>query len=138
MNIRPFREPDRARVVELWDLCGLLAPGNDPNRDIDMKLAFQPEWLLVGEEDGQVLATVMAGYEGHRGWINYLAVDPGCRRKGYGREMMAHAEQALFDFGCPKINLQVRAGNEDVKAFYEAIGYLLEDRYDFGKRNQCH
>jgi hypothetical protein len=109
MNIRPFKEPDRARVVELWDLCGLLAPGNDPNRDIDMKLAFQPDWLFVGEEGGRVLATVMA-----------------------------HAEKALFDFGCPKINLQVRAGIQEVKEFYEAIGYLFEDRYDFGKRNVCH
>ena len=134
MMIRPFRESDRSRVVEIWSRCGLVAPGNDPSRDIDLKIAFQPEWLFVGEEGGQILATVMAGYEGHRGWINYLAVDPDCRRKGYGREMMAHAEKALFDFGVPKINLQVRAGNEEVRAFYQAIGYLFEDRLDFGKR----
>ena len=137
MIIRPFQESDRTRVVALWDLCGLLSPGNDPNKDIDTKIAFQPQWLLVGEDDGQVVATVMAGYEGHRGWINYLAVDPECRRNGYGREIMTYAEKALFDFGVPKINLQVRAGNEEVRAFYEAIGYLFEDRYDFGKRRNA-
>ena len=136
MNIRPFEEADRSRVVELWDLCGLIASGNDPNRDIDMKIAFQPDWMFVGEEDRKILATVMAGYEGHRGWINYLAVDPECRRNGYGREIMAYAEKALFDFGVPKINLQVRAGNDEVRAFYEAIGYLFEDRIDFGKRRE--
>ncbi len=134
MQIRPFRETDRQGLIELWERCGLVAPGNDPDRDIDAKIAFQPDWLFVGEDGGDVVASVMAGYEGHRGWINYLAVDPGCRRRGLGREMMAHAEKVLFDFGVPKINLQVRAGNEEVQAFYEAIGYKFEDRIDFGKR----
>ncbi len=113
----------------------MVAAGNDPDRDIDLKIAYQPDLLFVSENHGQVIATVMAGYDGHRGWINYLAVDPGHRRNGYGRELMAHAEQALVELGCPKINVQVRPTNDGVRTFYEKMGYTCEDRLNFGKRS---
>jgi ribosomal protein S18 acetylase RimI-like enzyme len=77
---------------------------------------------------------VMAGYEGHRGWINYLAVDPAQRRSGLGRALMTEAERVLRAAGCPKINLQVRPGNKDVIAFYEAIGFSVEGAISLGKR----
>lgn len=135
MRIRPFQESDRTGVVRLWRRCDLVAAGNDPNRDIDLKIAYQPDLLFVGESHGRVIATVMAGYDGHRGWINYLAVDPGHRRNGYGRELMAHAERALVELGCPKINVQVRPTNDGVRTFYEEMGYAYEDRLNFGKRS---
>jgi Acetyltransferases len=83
---------------------------------------------------GTIVATVMAGYEGHRGWINYLAVHPDCQRKGYGRMMMNRAEALLLELGCPKINLQVRVGNEGVIEFYRKLGYQIDQVVSLGKR----
>ena len=134
MNIRPFRESDRAAVIALWHGCGLTRPWNDPSRDIDRKLAVQPELFLVGELDGRVIATIMAGYEGHRGWMNYLAVDPTRRGRGLGRALVTAVEQALLARGCPKLNLQVRSDNAAVVAFYEAAGYGVDPVTSLGKR----
>ena len=134
MNIRPFQDSDRVAVIALWRDCELVKPQNDPGRDIDRKLAVGPELFLVAEREGQIVASVMAGYEGHRGWINYLAVAPSSRRQGLGEAMMAAAEQALRAAGCPKINLQVRDTNLDVIAFYRAIGYLEDPVVSMGKR----
>jgi ribosomal protein S18 acetylase RimI-like enzyme len=121
-------------VVRLWNECGLVVPWNDPQRDIRRKLKLQLELFLVGCLDGGIVATAMAGYEGHRGWINYLAVSPECRGRGLGREMMDAAEARLKAFGCPKINLQVRSGNVEAIGFYEKIGYMRDDVVSFGKR----
>jgi len=118
----------------LWQACDLLVPQNDPDRDIDRKLAVDPELFLVGELDGHLIATVMAGYEGHRGWINYLAVAPQQRRSGVGSTIMRAAEQLLVARGCPKINLQVRVGNAAVLEFYAALGYLDDKVIGLGKR----
>lgn len=134
MIIQAFAEAHREQVIALWRKCNLVVTGNDPGIDIDLKLAEQPELLLIGECEGRVVATVMAGYDGHRGWINYLAVDPDFRRKGFGRTMMAHAEDLLFQRGCPKINLQVRLSNSGARVFYEDLGYRIEDRLSFGKK----
>ena len=134
MEIRSYRAADEAALIELWIACELTRPWNDPGKDIDRKLADSPELLLVGEEDGLVIGSVMAGYDGHRGWINYLAVHPSRRGRGLGRTLMAAAEERLRALGCAKINLQVRAGNQDARAFYEAIGYECQDLVDFGKR----
>ena len=134
LRIRPYAPPDCDRVVELWRACQLVVPWNDPVADIETKLAFQPEGLLVGELDGQLVATVMAGYEGHRGWINYLAVDPARQRSGLGRRMMEAAEDALRALGCPKINLQVRSSNPGVVAFYEGLGFVVDETVSLGKR----
>ncbi len=134
MNIRPFEPSDEPAVVQLWTDCGLVVPWNDPHRDIRRKGAVQPEMFLVGCVDGRIVATVMAGYDGHRGWINYLAVHPDHRRAGLGRRIMGHAERLLRAAGCPKINLQVRASNADVIEFYKRVGFRTDDVLSFGKR----
>ena len=134
MTIRPFVEADEAAVVDLWRRCGLLRPWNDPKRDIARKLTTQRELFLVGEEDGRIVAAAMAGYDGHRGWVNYLAVDPERRGQGLGRRMMETIERELAARGCPKLNLQVRRTNLDVIAFYEALGYVEDDVVSLGKR----
>ena len=85
MDIRPFREADEAQVVALWQACGLTRPWNDPHRDIARKLAVQRELFLVGEEGGRIVASVMAGYEGHRGWVNYLAWTPAAVAPAWAR-----------------------------------------------------
>jgi ribosomal protein S18 acetylase RimI-like enzyme len=136
LMVRPFGAADEARVIELWRVCDLVVPWNDPASDIAAKLAFQPDLLLVAELEAELVATVMAGYEGHRGWINYLAVDPALRRRGLGRALMEAAERRLRELGCPKINLQVRGRNRDVLAFYEQLGYSVDDTVSLGKRLQ--
>src|SRR5687767_5283945 len=108
LTIRAFRPADEERVVALWRAGGLLRPWNDPRKDIARKLQVNPEWFLVAELENVVIASVMIGYDGHRGWINYLAVDPAWQRKGMGRAMIGEAERILRAAGCPKINLQVR------------------------------
>ena len=108
MVIRPFRDGDEAEVVKLWRDCGLVVPQNDPQKDIRRKLAFQPDLFIVGIDGGRVVATVMAGYDGHRGWLNYFAVAPDLQRTGLGRRLVEEAEKLLRGLGCPKINLQVR------------------------------
>lgn len=132
--IRPYHLDDEPQVVALWHACGLTRPSNDPHCDIALKLALQPDLLLVAEREGCIVGSVMAGYEGHRGWINYLAVDPGSRHRGLGRSLMRQAEEKLRALGCPKINLQVRKGNADVLAFYEAIGFTEDAVVSMGKR----
>jgi ribosomal protein S18 acetylase RimI-like enzyme len=131
--IRPYEPMDEMEVIDLWFRCDLVVPWNNPKQDIERKLKVNPELFLVGEIDGKVVATCMAGYEGHRGWINYLATDPDFRRKGIAARMMEVAEENLLVMGCPKINLQVRAGNEGAVRFYEAIGYKLDDIRNMGK-----
>jgi len=134
IEIRPFRPEDQEAVVALWQRCGLIRTWNDPRRDIARKQRVQPELFLVGTVDGAVVAAVMAGYEGHRGWINYLAVLPEHRRAGLGRAMMAAAEGRLKTLGCPKVNLQVRRDNPEVIAFYARLGYLEDAVVSMGKR----
>ena len=134
MNIRSYRETDEAAVVALWEACNLTRPWNNPQKDIVRKLQVNPEWFLVAELAGQIVGTVMVGYEGHRGWINYLAVAPTHRRAGLGRALMAAAEQRLRAAGCPKINLQVRPDNPEAVAFYERIGFAVEGTISLGKR----
>ena len=132
--IRPYQLMDEAGVVELWLQCNLVVPQNNPGRDIQRKLQVNPEWFLVGVLGGHVVATCMAGYEGHRGWINYLAVSPHHRRQGIGRRIMEEAEKRLKSAGCPKINLQVRETNRAVIQFYERIGYTRDPVASMGKR----
>jgi len=134
MKIRSFVEEDTDAVVALWSRCGLLRPWNDPRKDISRKLRMQRDLFLVGEQDGRVVAVAMAGYEGHRGWVNYLAVDPDLRRLGLGRLIMAEVERRLKELGCPKLNLQVRRGNAEAVAFYRSVGYSEDDVLGMGKR----
>jgi ribosomal protein S18 acetylase RimI-like enzyme len=135
ITIRPYREADREAVIALWLVCGLVVPSNDPAADILHKIRFQPDLFLVGHgEDDWLCATVMAGYEGHRGWINYLAVAPAHRRRGIGRQMLAAAEGRLRALGCPKINLQVRRTNTAVIDFYRRVGFKEDEVVSLGKR----
>jgi len=120
--------------VALWSICELTRPWNNPHRDIDRKLARDGDNLLVLEEDNQLIGSVMVGYEGHRGWVNYLAVHPDHRRQGLGRLLMDEAERRLRDLGCAKVNLQVRASNETAREFYRQIGYTIDEAVSFGKR----
>ena len=134
LNIRPYQDRDRKAIVDLWEACGLVVPHNDPLRDIQRKSRVNPEWFLVGIRGGILVASCMVGYEGHRGWINYLAVSPAHRRLGIASMLMRRAEAVLSKAGCPKINLQVRETNQEVIAFYEQMGYLNDHVVSLGKR----
>ena len=134
MNIRIYHNKDQQAVIKLWQDCGLVTAKNNPANDIERKLKVDPDLLLVGENETGLVATVMGGYEGHRGWINYLAVRPCEQRKGYGLAMMQAVEQRIKQKGCPKINLQVRSSNQAVIAFYTALGYNNDNVISLGKR----
>lgn len=134
MKIRPFQTTDKDTVIQLWIQCGLVVPHNNPLLDIERKMKVNPEWFLVGEMDGKVVSTCMVGYEGHRGWINYLAVSPDLQRHGLGKRIMEHAEKILLEAGCAKINLQIRSTNQEVIRFYECIGYSQDPVVSMGKR----
>ena len=135
MRIRPFEVRDTDSVVALWEACGLVRPWNDPRKDMERKLTVQPELFLIGvDEADAVLASVMVGYDGHRGWVNYLAVTPNAQGEGLGRALMAEAERLLVERGCPKLNLQIRVGNERVIEFYRALGYADDNTVSLGKR----
>jgi ribosomal protein S18 acetylase RimI-like enzyme len=133
MEILPFRPADEDQVIALWRACGLTRPWNDPHKDIARKLQVQRELFLVAEEGGAIVASVMAGYEGHRGWVNYLAVD-AAHRRGLGARLMRRVEDLLLERGCPKVSLLVRTSNADVLAFYRALGYAQDDAIALGKR----
>jgi ribosomal protein S18 acetylase RimI-like enzyme len=133
-KIRPYRASDESDVIDLWHRCNLVVPQNEPKKDIEMKLKVQSDLFFVGTVSGRIVATVMAGYDGHRGWIYYLAVDPDYRRQQIGRRMMMHAETTLKKRGCPKINLQVRTSNQAVIAFYERLGFSNDDVIGLGKK----
>jgi len=132
--IRSYQPSDERAVIELWHECGLVVPQNDPKKDIEKKVEFQPQWFLVGTVDGKVIATAMVGYDGHRGWINYLGVSPHFRRRGFGQRMMKKAEIVLKEVGCQKINVQIRKTNESAIFFYESCGYSDDEVFSMGKR----
>lgn len=134
MEVRAFRAADEPAVVRLWTECGLTRAWNDPHKDILRKLSVQPELFLVGTIGGEIVASVMAGFDGHRGWVNYLAVAERHRRQGLGRLLMQRVERDLQAMGCPKLNVQIRAGNAAVVAFYEKLGYALDQTVSLGKR----
>ena len=134
MQIRAFVPADEDAVVSLWQRCGLTRAWNDPRKDIARKSKVGADLFLVGVIDARIVATAMGGYEGHRGWVNYLAVDPDFQRRGFGSRMMAAIEVALRSRGCPKINLQIRGSNRAAAGFYRALGYSLDDVISMGKR----
>lgn len=134
MKIRVFSKNDRLAVIKLWEECGLTRPWNDPAKDIDRKLSVQPELFLVGELDGRVIASAMAGYDGHRGSVYYLAVLPEHQGKGHGQTIMQKIEVLLMGIGCPKMNIVVRTSNEPVLHFYSRLGYKPDEVVCIGKR----
>jgi ribosomal protein S18 acetylase RimI-like enzyme len=134
MKIRAFADADENGVVELWRRCGLVRPWNDPHKDVARKRRVQRELFLVAELDGAIVGSVMGGYDGHRGWVNYLAVDSAHRRSGLGRTLMAEVETRLRELGCPKLNLQVRDDNAAALAFYARLGFAKDPAVSLGKR----
>ena len=133
-TVRSYEPDDRASLVSLWArVFPDDPPRNAPDRMIENKLRVQPELLLVAEDDGSLIGAVMAGFDGTRGWIYHLAVAPERRLQGIGATLMRAAEDGLCKLGCPKVNLQVRATNDGVIAFYRSLGYHLEERASLGK-----
>ena len=132
--IRPFKEGDEEALVSLWNMCKLTVPWNNPYKDIARKLKVQAELFLVGYLGNKLIASVMAGYDGHRGWINYFAVHPDFQARGYGKQLMDNVENGLRELGCPKINLQIREGNDKVLTYYQKLGFVEEKRINMGKR----
>jgi len=136
LAIRTFAPTDADALVGLWRTCGLTRPWNDPARDVERRRAIDDGLFLVGTDGtgGPVVASAMGGYEGHRGWVNYLAVHPEHRGRGHGRTLMDELERRLLARGCPKINLQVREENTAALAFYAALGFSVDRSISLGKR----
>ena len=132
--IRPFQEGDEEALVPLWNMCKLTVPWNNPYKDIARKLKVQAELFLVGYLEDKLIASVMAGYDGHRGYINYFAVHQNFQARGYGKQLMDNIEKGLRELGCPKINLQIREGNDKVFSYYQKLGFVEEKRINMGKR----
>lgn len=134
MEIRAFVRDDMEGIVELWRRSELLNPNNDPRRDIERKLIDSPWGFFVMVDDDEIIGSIMIGYDGHRGWLNYLACHPDHRRKGVATALMSTARDVLLERGCPKINLQVRADNTSATQFYESIGYSEDHVRSYGLR----
>jgi len=138
ITFRPFDESDSDKVIALWEKAGLLRPWNNPNKDIARKLQEMAvnsySWFWVAEQKGVIIATAMAGYDGHRGSVNYLGVDPDVQQSGVGRLIMQRIEADLIAAGCPKLNLQVRDDNIDVLAFYDRLDYQRDATISLSKR----
>jgi len=135
MQVRVYQESDEQAVIALWNrLLEPRAPHNDPALNIRKKLEVDRDLFFVATLDERVVGTVMGGYDGHRGWIYSVAVDTDCQRHGIGSALLRHVEAALIQRGCLKINLQVRATNTEVIAFYEQLGFEVEEIVSMGKR----
>lgn len=134
MNIREYEHGDEIAVIRLWERCGLIRPWNDPRKDITRKLSEQPELFLVGVRDQEIIATAMAGFDGHRGGVYYLAVSPEHQRKSYGRRLIQEVERLLIERGCPKLNLQIRSSNVETIEFYRKLGYIQDEVVSLGRR----
>ena len=132
--IRPYQTEDEESVIGLWCECDLVVPQNDPQIDIKKKMEYQPDLFFVGIADDKVVASIMVGYEGHRGWINYMAVLPQYQKKGFGGQLLDRAVHELQKLGCQKINLQVRETNQEVIEFYKRHGFTNDHVLSFGKR----
>ena len=134
IKIRHYNDSDQEKVVKLWELCELTRQWNNPIKDIQRKLTVQSELFLVLEKDGEILGSIMGGFDGHRGNVNYLGIHPDHKNKGLGKLLMNRIEVELIKMGCPKINLMVRDANIDVQQFYKVIGYKEQKVVVFGKR----
>ena len=134
IKIRLYNDSDQEKVIKLWELCELTRQWNNPIKDIQRKLTVQSELFLVLEKDGEILGSIMGGFDGHRGNVNYLGIHPDHKNKGLGKLLMNRIEVELIKMGCPKINLMVRDANIDIQQFYKVIGYKEQKVVVFGKR----
>ena len=121
--IRTYLDTDLDDIIGLWELCGLTRPWNNAEIDIFRKIAQKDALFLVAIKDQQLIATVMGGYDGHRGWANYLAVHPHHQRNGIATALIQQLEKRLIALGCPKLQLLIRKENIDIQNFYEQLGY---------------
>jgi ribosomal protein S18 acetylase RimI-like enzyme len=133
LTIAPIDDGDVADVIALWQRCGLTRPWNDPASDIALARKGENAAMLAGRDDSGIVASVLVGHDGHRGWVYYVAVDPDCRHKGYGRVIMDAAEHWLRLRGIEKLQLMVRPDNSQVQAFYQSLGYLEQERIIYAK-----
>jgi ribosomal protein S18 acetylase RimI-like enzyme len=133
-TIRSLRAGDEPRIIELWRVCGLTRPWNDPASDLATASACETGDVLVAELDGRIVGTAMIGFDGHRAWVYYLAVDPAHQGCGIGAQLMAEAERRLREAGAPKLHIMVRGDNAAVRGFYQRIGYQVSDVVVLGKR----
>lgn len=136
-RIRPFRDGDEDDVVALWKVCDLVRPWNSPRRDIDSARTGRSSEIFVavtGDGEERIVGSVMAGYDGHRGWVYYVAAQPEYRSRGLGGQLMRHAETWLEELGAPKVMLMIREENEGVRRFYEGLGYEVERRTVMSRR----
>jgi hypothetical protein len=135
MKIRAYRESDEDQVTELWDIVfPSSSTSNNPSKDIDRKLNVQRDLFIVALQDDVLIGTAMGGFDGHRGWVYFVAVHPDYQRQGIASSLMKHTEDELRKIGCSKLNLQVRANNAEVIQFYEKLGYVTEERVSMSKR----
>jgi ribosomal protein S18 acetylase RimI-like enzyme len=133
-HIGIYQSSDQVALLALWQQCGLIVPWNNPRSDIERKLADSPELFFVGKVGSRLVSSCMAGYDGHRGWIYFLAVLPAEQRAGRAARMVAYAEARLAELGCPKIDLMVRDSNTAVLAFYQSAGYQIDPVRVLSKR----
>jgi ribosomal protein S18 acetylase RimI-like enzyme len=134
LRIRTYQESDKKELIQLWKDCGLVVPWNNPELDIERKLNQNSDEILVGLIDDKIVATAIVGYDGHRGWIYYLGVNPKYQKLGFGNQLMREAEKYLLSIGCPKINIMVRESNTEVINFYGSIGYKKDTVITMSKR----
>lgn len=134
-NLREYNDAtDRELVISLWrTVFGYETAHNEPSLAIAKKVGANDHLFFIAEDEGKVVGTAMAGYDGHRGWLYAIAVQPNYRRAGLGSRLVRHAEQALMSVGCMKVNLQLLATNEATALFYKSIGYAVEPRISMGK-----
>ena len=132
--IMPFKEGDEEALVSLWNMCKLTVPWNNPYKDIARKLKVQSDLFLMGYLEDKLIASIIAGYDGHRGWIYYFAVHPDFQSRCYGKQLINNVENKLRELGCPKINLQIREGNDKVFSQYQKLGFVDEKLINMSKR----
>jgi ribosomal protein S18 acetylase RimI-like enzyme len=133
LAIAPITDADVEPVVALWQACGLTRPWNDPHADIALARRGDSATILVGRDGGTIVATAMVGHDGHRGWVYYVAVDPDSRKRGYGRIIMAAAEDWLRNAGILKLQLLVRRENVQAGSFYQSLGFAESTSVMFAK-----
>jgi len=133
LEIAPIDDADIAEVIALWRRCGLTRPWNDPAADIALARKGPNAAVLAGRNGGGIVASVLVGHDGHRGWVYYVAVDPDCRHQGYGRVVMEAAEHWLRRRGIEKLQLMVRPDNGQVQTFYQSLGYFEQERIIYAK-----
>jgi ribosomal protein S18 acetylase RimI-like enzyme len=133
-EIVKYNKDYQKALIELWKKCNLIVPQNDPLEDIQKKLEFQPDMFLIALLNGKLIGSVMVGYEGHRGWLNYLAVLPDYQNRGYGRKLVEKAIAELLKLGCLKLNVQIRESNISAVRFYERLGFRDDHVVSLGLR----